>query len=128
MGKLSTAGVLRLRATSAVSRDKSVRRSAQDDDFVGILTKNILNKLALMGTQSWLEIRETKSPVGTTESYPEAIPEHLHLEIYSAIENSRSAARIQDHVSITVPVVPVRQAQGGLYGTRFRDARSHAGL
>jgi hypothetical protein len=49
MGKLSTAGVLRLRATSAVSRDKSVRRSAQDDVFVGILTKNILNKLALMG-------------------------------------------------------------------------------
>jgi hypothetical protein len=26
-----------------------VRRSAQDDDFVGILTENILNKLALMG-------------------------------------------------------------------------------
>jgi hypothetical protein len=35
MGKISTAGVLRLRAPSAVSRDKSVRRSAQDDDFVG---------------------------------------------------------------------------------------------
>jgi hypothetical protein len=32
-----------------VSRDQSVRRSAQDDDFVGVLTKNILNKLALMG-------------------------------------------------------------------------------
>jgi hypothetical protein len=43
--KMSTAGVLRLRATSAVSRDKSVRRSAQDDDFVGVLTKNSLNKL-----------------------------------------------------------------------------------
>jgi hypothetical protein len=27
--------VLRLRATSAVTRDKSVRRSAQDDEFVG---------------------------------------------------------------------------------------------
>jgi hypothetical protein len=66
-----------------------VRRSAQDDDFVGIVTKNILNKLALMGTQSWVEIRETKSPVGTTESYPEAIAEHLHLETHSAIENSR---------------------------------------
>jgi hypothetical protein len=49
MGKISTAGVLRLRATSAVSPDKSVRRSAQDDDFVGVSTKNILNKLALMG-------------------------------------------------------------------------------
>ena len=49
MGKISTAEVLRLRATSAVSRDKSVRRSAQDDDFVGVLTKNTLNKLALMG-------------------------------------------------------------------------------
>ena len=34
-GKISTAGVLRLRATSAVLRDKSVRRFAQDDDSVG---------------------------------------------------------------------------------------------
>jgi len=33
---ISTAEVLRLRATSTVSRDKSVRRSAQDDDFVGV--------------------------------------------------------------------------------------------
>ena len=46
MGQLSTAEVLRLRATSAVSRDQSVRRSAQDDDSVGVLTKNILNELA----------------------------------------------------------------------------------
>jgi hypothetical protein len=44
MGKISPPEVLRLRATSAVSRDQSVRRSAQDDDFVGVLTKNILNK------------------------------------------------------------------------------------
>jgi hypothetical protein len=35
MGKLSIAEVLRLRATSAVSRDKSASRSAQDDDLVG---------------------------------------------------------------------------------------------
>src|ERR1700728_3415820 len=34
MGEISTVGVLRLRAASAMSRDKSVRRSAQDDDFV----------------------------------------------------------------------------------------------
>jgi hypothetical protein len=54
MGKISTAGVLRLRATSAVSRDKSVRRSAQDDNFVGIMTKNILNKLALLGLRPGL--------------------------------------------------------------------------
>src|ERR1700722_44504 len=39
MGKVGTAEVLRLRATNAVSRDKSVRRSAQDDGFVGILKK-----------------------------------------------------------------------------------------
>jgi hypothetical protein len=38
MGKISAVGVLRLRATTAVSRNKSVRRSAQDDAFVGILT------------------------------------------------------------------------------------------
>jgi hypothetical protein len=36
MSKISTAGVLRLRATSAVSRNQSVRRSAQDDDSVGV--------------------------------------------------------------------------------------------
>jgi hypothetical protein len=35
MGKISSAEVLRLRATSAVSRNQSVRRSAQDDDSVG---------------------------------------------------------------------------------------------
>jgi hypothetical protein len=34
MGKISTAEVLRLRATSAVSRDRSVGRFAQDDGFV----------------------------------------------------------------------------------------------
>jgi hypothetical protein len=49
MGKIRTADVLRLRAASAMSRDKSVRRSAQDDVFAGMLTKNILNELALMG-------------------------------------------------------------------------------
>jgi predicted GIY-YIG superfamily endonuclease len=36
MGKISTAEVLRLRATSAVSRNQSVRRCAQDDDSVGV--------------------------------------------------------------------------------------------
>ena len=35
MGKMNIAEVLRLRATSAVSRDQSVRRFAQDDDSVG---------------------------------------------------------------------------------------------
>jgi hypothetical protein len=49
IGKLSIAEVLRLRATSAVSRDQCVRRFAQDDDSVGVLTKNNLKKLALMG-------------------------------------------------------------------------------
>jgi len=34
MGKINTAEVLRLRATSTISRDESVRRSAQDDEFV----------------------------------------------------------------------------------------------
>jgi hypothetical protein len=35
----STAEVLRLRAPSAVSRDKCVKRSAQDDGFVARLRK-----------------------------------------------------------------------------------------
>jgi hypothetical protein len=43
-GKLSTAEVLRLRAPSAVSPDPSVRRSAQDDDFVGVWKKKHPNK------------------------------------------------------------------------------------
>jgi hypothetical protein len=36
MGKISAAEVLRLRATIDVSGNQSVRRSAQDDDFVGV--------------------------------------------------------------------------------------------
>jgi hypothetical protein len=48
LGKVSTAEVLRLHAPSALSRDKSVGRSAQNDDFAGALTKNILNKSAFM--------------------------------------------------------------------------------
>jgi hypothetical protein len=47
MGNIRTAGVLRLRATKPVSRDKSVRRSAQDDGLR--FDENNLNKFALMG-------------------------------------------------------------------------------
>src|SRR5882757_6703174 len=36
-------------APSAVPRDKSVRRFAQDDDFVGGLKKNTPNRLTLVG-------------------------------------------------------------------------------
>jgi hypothetical protein len=49
MSKISTFGVLRLRAIRLGSCGRSVRRSAQDDDFVGVLRKNNLNKLALIG-------------------------------------------------------------------------------
>ena len=42
MGKVSTPGVLRLRATSVVSRDKSVGAPLQDDGLGGVLTKNNL--------------------------------------------------------------------------------------
>jgi hypothetical protein len=52
MGKISTAGVLRLRATSALCRDQSVRRCAQDDDSVGVLTKNTLNRLGALAIPS----------------------------------------------------------------------------
>jgi hypothetical protein len=45
-GELSTAKVLRLRATRAVSPDRSVRRAAQDDDSVGVVTKNALRGFA----------------------------------------------------------------------------------
>jgi hypothetical protein len=65
MDKIGTAEVLRLRATSAVSRDQSVRRFAQDDDSVGVLTKNTLNKLALMG-----RIPGPADPPGESSSHP----------------------------------------------------------
>jgi hypothetical protein len=49
MGKIDTAEVLRLRAPSAVPRDKTLKRSAQDDGFVGVLKKSVPDKLPLMG-------------------------------------------------------------------------------
>ena len=57
MGKISTAEVLRLRATSAVSRDKSVRRFAQDDDSVGELTE----RRPLCGSRGTLQIPRLRS-------------------------------------------------------------------
>jgi hypothetical protein len=67
----NTAEVLRLRATSAVSRDKSVRRCAQDDDFVGVLTKkNILSKLALMGHSPGCHNHSPSQPVLTQTLQP----------------------------------------------------------
>jgi hypothetical protein len=62
MGKLSTAGVLRLRAKSAVSSDRSVRRFAQDDGFVGGLKKNTSHRLTLIGLASWAKFSR---PYGT---------------------------------------------------------------
>src|SRR5216684_6905146 len=49
-------------APSAVPRDKSVRRFAQDDDFVGGLKKNTPNRLTLVGLSSWAKF---KRPFGT---------------------------------------------------------------
>jgi hypothetical protein len=46
--RLRSGQALRLRAPSAVSCDQSVRRFAQDDDFVGVLKKRS-RRLALMG-------------------------------------------------------------------------------
>jgi hypothetical protein len=52
MGKISTVEVLRLRATSAVARDKPVTRFAQDDDFVGGDEKHP-NEVSAFETASW---------------------------------------------------------------------------
>jgi hypothetical protein len=69
MGKIGPVGVLRLRATSTVARDKSVRRSAQDDDFAGVLTKNIQSKLALMGRSGdFAEIQEWRPLSGYAQA------------------------------------------------------------
>jgi hypothetical protein len=46
-----------------VSRDKSVRISAQDDVFVGVLKKNIQNKLALMELLPGLRSARSVVPV-----------------------------------------------------------------
>jgi hypothetical protein len=58
MGKLSTAEVLRLRATSALSRYKSARRCAQDDDSVGELR----GLRPLCGSRGALQIPRLRSP------------------------------------------------------------------
>ncbi len=57
MGKISTAEVLRLRATSAASRNPSVRRSAQDDASVGELTE----RKPLCGSRGALQIPRLRS-------------------------------------------------------------------
>jgi hypothetical protein len=80
--KIRTAGVLRLRATTAVSRDKSIRRSAQDDDFVGGVRKNIPDKLALMG----------RSP-GLAKSKPGQSGRLRFLEKGDYRESQRSVAK-----------------------------------
>src|SRR5580704_10071698 len=68
MGKISTAEVLRLRATSAVSRDKSERRSAQDDDSVGCIDEKHPKQVSAYGTPLWLIF---SCPLGT---FPKAPP------------------------------------------------------
>ena len=49
-GKITSSGSFDSAPSSAVSLDKSARRFAQDDGFVGVLTKNISNRLAVMGS------------------------------------------------------------------------------
>jgi hypothetical protein len=57
VGKISTVGSFDSAPPSVLTRDRSVRRSAQDDVFVGVVTKNIPNTLALqdavLGWDSW---------------------------------------------------------------------------
>ena len=68
MGKMNILEVLRLaRPTSSVSRDKSVRRFAQDDDFVVSLTKNTQNKVAHMGLVLGNFIRSLRDEAGKCE-------------------------------------------------------------
>ena len=45
MGEISTPGSFDSAPLSHVSRDKSVRRSAQDDGFVGVVMKNSPNQI-----------------------------------------------------------------------------------
>src|SRR5580692_1008042 len=98
MGKLSTAEVLRLRARSAVSRDPSVRRSAQDDDFVGGLeiqmvgyaenTKRSKKSQALRMTILWEfdEKHLSNLPNRVTKSVPQRQKPSSAQAIYGTAE------------------------------------------
>jgi hypothetical protein len=82
MGETSPAEVLRLRATSAVSRNRSARRFAQDDGFVGVSTENILNKLALMGRSPGHLLNRSPSPARPRTDRPgklSAVPPGLDV-------------------------------------------------
>ena len=70
-------------------------------------------QVSAYGTTSWVEIRETPSPVGTIGS-PRRRSQNSSISKYSAIENSRSAARIQDHVSIAGSAVPTGLFSNGV--------------
>jgi hypothetical protein len=68
--RLRSGQALRLRATSAVSRDPSVRRSAQDDDFVGVLKikPEVICPMGLEKQTSWLKPSGAQAIYGT--AYP----------------------------------------------------------
>ncbi len=75
MGKISPAEVLRLRAPSALSRDKSVKRSAQDDGFVGVLKKT-----------SQSSVIATKSNQSRSDVFSEAVVCQVLKDFRTAID------------------------------------------
>ena len=99
MGKISNAEVLRLRATSAISRDKSARRSAQDDVFVGMLTKNIPNKLALMGLRPGLSSVKFSRPSGTHFANRQVSRTPLGPRPFSMLEEQHHISKKQQKVN-----------------------------
>src|SRR6266702_2025593 len=64
-------------APSAVPRDKSVRRFAQDDDFVGGLKKNTPNRLTLVDASPGLALKGRFVPQGRLRIGRYAILDYL---------------------------------------------------
>jgi hypothetical protein len=62
MGKISTLGVLRLRAIKPSVCDRSAKRFAQDDGFVGGLKSSWLDMQKLLPTACWAKFSR---PSGT---------------------------------------------------------------
>jgi hypothetical protein len=67
--------------SGAVAPDKSMRRCARDDVFVGVLMKNIPGRLTLMGLPSWAKLSR---PCGTKLANPGSHTPSLGPEVRSS--------------------------------------------
>jgi hypothetical protein len=83
MDEISTLGVLRLRATSSVSRDKSVRRSAQDDGFVWGLK------------YSWLDMQKNTKKPKKSQALMMTVLSGAEIQLVGYAENAKRSKKSQ---------------------------------